>query len=79
MTLLTTLLLLGGFPFVAQLGLGAAVLYALVLWRMAPQPGNRRLAGMFGALALGAGLAAIPLIALATWLAHIDTAARTGG
>lgn len=75
----TMLLLVGGFPFVAELGLGAAGLFALVLWYSTAEPGVKRMAGIVAAIVLGAGLVAIPLLSFAGWLAHVDTAARAGG
>lgn len=76
----TTLLLLGGFPFVAELGLGAALLYACCLLLAKPERGTwRLLAGVAGAMAIAVALCAIPIAELALWLHNVDTHTRAGG
>lgn len=80
MVVFTALLLLGGFPFVAELGLGAALLYAICLMLREPgQHPGRRIMGVFGAMLLAAALCAIPLLELALWLHSLDTQSRVGG
>lgn len=86
----TALLLLGGFPFVAQLSLGAAALYVLVrtLSSLSDDPGRQR----GGALALAAGpaltgaavlagflLAAVPIMTFMQWLAQFPLDHRPSG
>lgn len=76
----TALLMLGGFPFVAELALGAALLYALVLWYCdRPSHVTARWAGQAASLALALGLIAVPLMSFTSWLGHVDTAGRNGG
>lgn len=76
----TALLVLGGFPFVAALGIGAAGLYALVA---AAARGMRVVAAqavrVLAALVLGLGLAAIPLLTLADTLGAADLGGRPTG
>lgn len=75
----TALLLLGGFPFVTELGLGAALAYVLVLGALSSEPAVKRSLGVLGGVVLAAGLAAIPLLSFVGWLTHVDTVSRTGG
>lgn len=75
-----TLLILGGFPFVTELGLGAAVLQVVMLaWLERDVPVRRRVGGIVAALALAFGLCAVPLIAVGRWLANVDVTYRVGG
>jgi hypothetical protein len=76
----TSLLLLGGFPFVAELGLGAALLYTFCLaTRERGQHPGRGIAGVFGAIALAFAVCAIPIAELVLWLHGVDSQSRVGG
>lgn len=76
----TVLLILGGFPFVALLGLGGAGLLVALLWRMEPSADDlRRLAGFGLAMVIALALCAIPLWALFDWLGQVDVSTRAGG
>ncbi|MDR7194362.1 hypothetical protein [Luteimonas terrae] len=85
----TALLLLGGFPFIAQLMLGAAILYAIIF---AFSYGNSRPAlstwqrsvlhrMSLGLISLAAGflLAAVPLLTFIDWLQQFSTDHRSAG
>ena len=76
----TSLLILGGFPFVAELTLGAALLYAMALWYCdRPSHVTARWTGQLASMALAIGLIAIPVMSFTSWLGHVDTAGRSGG
>ncbi|MGH8075355.1 MAG: hypothetical protein ACREO4_14990 [Lysobacter sp.] len=87
----TAMLLLGGFPFVAELALGAAVLYAIVLAFggtinavHADQSAKSRaaLAGLglvMVGIAGGFFLAAIPLVTFVQWLDQFSLEGRGAG
>jgi len=76
----TALLVLGGFPFVAELALGAAMLYSLALWYSErPTHAFARWLGQLLSTMLAFGLVSIPLMSFSSWLGHVDTAGRSGG
>lgn len=76
----TALLLLGGFPYVVALGLGAAFVYACVGIAMQEgKPDLRRLAGVLAGIAAGAALVAIPLLTLWAGISATDLSYRHGG
>jgi hypothetical protein len=75
-----SLLLLGGFPFVALLGVGAAGLFLLCMCLLEP-PEKWRAPLMYvvGGFACGLALAAPGMLGLGEWLAELDLGYRTGG
>lgn len=74
------LMFLGGFPFVVELGLGAAVLYALCLAIFEPDATRwRKLAGVPTAAVLGALLGIAPVTGFLDWGAGLDFSYRSGG
>jgi hypothetical protein len=78
--LATAMMVLGGFPFVAALGLGAALVYAALAaapsgWRH----GARRFSGAAGAMALALMLVAVPLLTLAAGIGGAELGHRRGG
>jgi len=76
----STLLLLGGFPFVTLLGAGAAALYLLCLWIADRQPRSLIRIGGFGLAWIAAMmLCAIPLISFLSWFIGFDVSYRVGG
>jgi hypothetical protein len=79
-TLFTVLMLLGGFPFVTELGLGAGVLYAssLTVCERKPQLALRWF-GILLAWIAAVAVCALPLFALQSWLSGVDTHYRSGG
>jgi hypothetical protein len=78
--LATALMLLGGFPFVAAIGLGAVFVYAvLAAVRLKAGYAVRRVASTLGALLLGLMLVAVPLLTLASSLGSADLDHRYGG
>jgi hypothetical protein len=78
--LATALMILGGFPFVAAIGLGAALVYAAVAAaRFTAGPALRRVASVFAALLLGLMLVAIPVLTLANTVGAANLGHRLGG
>lgn len=76
----SALMLLGGFPFVAAIGIGVAFVHA---WVVASRRGgfaaHRAALGVLGGIALGAMLCAIPLLGMASGLSEVDLGYRRGG
>lgn len=72
------LMVLGSFPFVTLLGLGAIALYALALLSLEQQAGGlvRRLSGLAAALLITLCLCAIPLLSFVEWLRSVDLGYR---
>lgn len=78
--LLTALMLVAGFPFVAVIGIGAALVHAAVIGAMRARDAFIRAPlAVLGAMLLGAMLAAIPLLTFAASLGDADLAYRRGG
>jgi hypothetical protein len=78
--LFSTLLILGGFPFVSLLGYGAVALYLACLLMKDFRPGwPMRLAGFLLALVASIGVSAVPILSFVRWLAGTDISYRTGG
>lgn len=76
----TAVMVLGGFPFVAAIGLGAAFVHAVSL---AAVRGSsfvlRKPAGVLLAVVLGLMLCAVPLLTLVSGLGDADLSYRRGG
>jgi hypothetical protein len=78
--LATALMLLGGFPFVAVIGLGAAVVYtAFAAAKLDRRIAVRRGLGTLGAIILAFMLVAVSLLTLASGLESAELAHRRGG
>lgn len=75
----SALLILGGFPFVAELAFGMGAIYFVVLWLSVQRPAPwRRDFALWYAAGTGVGflLCALPLLELATFLQHYDLGYR---
>lgn len=78
--LATALMLVAGFPFVAVIGIGAALVHAAVTGAMQGRAALLRApAGVLAAMLLGAMLAAVPLLTFAASLGDADLGYRRGG
>lgn len=78
--LATAMLFLGGFPFVVAIGLGAALVHALVMLpRQAAGSSRWRILGVPAGMILGMALVAIPLFNLVAQLQSIDLGGRSFG
>lgn len=76
----TAMLFLGGFPFVVAIGLGAALVHAMVMLpRQAVGSSRWRILGVPAGMVLGLALVAIPLFGLAAQLQSIDLGGRSFG
>jgi len=76
----TALMFLGGFPFIVAVGLGAALVHALVVSAMhGREVMIRRTSGVVAGVCLGLSLVAIPLLTLASVIDNTDIAWREGG
>ena len=75
----TAMMFLGGFPFVVALGLGAALLWILVLATTDSPNRTRASAGAALGIVVGLAIVAVPLITLADWLKEVDISYRRGG
>lgn len=77
----SSLVMLGGFPFLSMLTMEAAALYTLVLlwamWRRKQQPWPFAM-WCFGGAVLGLLLAFLPLLGLMHWLQQFDLGYRAG-
>jgi len=75
-----TLLLLGGFPFVAELGLGATLLYACCLYWVDRRSRDwHPLGAVMAAMMIAFAICAIPIAELALWLHSVDSRNRVSG
>jgi hypothetical protein len=76
----SALMFLGGFPFTVAVGLGAALVHAMVVVATLQRDVRlRRLGGVVAGLGLGLGLVAIPLLTLSSVVGTTDIAWREGG
>jgi hypothetical protein len=74
------LMVLGGFPFVAAIGLGAAFVYAmLAAARLQASLAARRIRDMIGAVGLALMLMAVPLLTLFSSVSEAELGYRRGG
>ena len=66
------LMIVGGFPFVTLLGLGAVALYVLILAGARGEHRIRLCLGMVAALTMSLAICAIPLIVFIDWFRSMD-------